>query len=287
MSALSSPAHDESVQRGSRSKVSAPSSQAHDDNDSEVGWLEVWFLIGGEPAACSADTCKSIQLATRSAELSTPACIARILHEYDADQLSGRLHIKGISQLHFVISVHGLAWTDTDATSSQLDALASCVRVLGNFDDSLIHQGVCSVAFLSPDRSGVTKLVHMWMPTFANYLSWRGCGYVTSKLLMSWQEGRVKEVLANKLKSASGARTLTNCPLFLRALHPHVLDRIAIPILSDHNVHGAWIVGKTRRGKSQLARLCGFTISAANILKDSRTDLTPSITQAKHVDFGG
>ena len=53
-------------------------------------------------------------------------------------------------------------------------------------------------------------------------------------LIFGWEEGRVKEVLNNKLKSAAGAKTLTNCPLSLRALHPEILDKIATPILADH-----------------------------------------------------
>ena len=111
------------------------------------------------------------------------------------------------------------------------------------------------------------------------------CNFTPASPVFGWQESRFREVLANKLKSATGARTLTDCTLFLRAIHPNILDEIVIPILSDHKVYGAWLCGETRRGKTQAARVMGFVISAHNILVDGRTDLEQSITQAKHVDF--
>ena len=111
------------------------------------------------------------------------------------------------------------------------------------------------------------------------------CNFRPDSTIFGWQESRVKEILANKANSASGVRTLTGCPLYLRCLHPEILDSIVIPILSDNHQHGAWLCGETRRGKTQAATLCGELISAHNIRRDGKTDVTPSVTHSRHVDF--
>jgi len=100
-----------------------------------------------------------------------------------------------------------------------------------------------------------------------------------------WNKSEVKEALHNYAKGSSGARTLTKFPVSLKKLHPQVLNKIAVPMLSTHNVHGILWVGKSRVGKSTCSKSSGLAVSGHQIATGHREDLIPSILCANRFDF--
>ena len=102
--------------------------------------------------------------------------------------------------------------------------------------------------------------------------------------IFGWSKGEVKESLSNYSKGATAARTLYQWPATLQRLEPIVLEKLAIPTLADHDIHGTMWVGKTRVGKSTASKTTGFTISGHNIKKASRSDLAPCVITCKRID---
>ena len=103
--------------------------------------------------------------------------------------------------------------------------------------------------------------------------------------IFGWMASDVKESLHNYASGAAGARTLERWAVTLKRFDPFLFDRIVVPILRNHDVHGTMWIGKTRVGKSTASKTIGFAISAYQIEKHRRADLRPSVITAKKIDF--
>ncbi|CAK0791735.1 unnamed protein product, partial [Prorocentrum cordatum] len=103
--------------------------------------------------------------------------------------------------------------------------------------------------------------------------------------MFGWMASDVKESLRNYAPGTVGARTLGRWAVTLKRFDPSLFDRIVVPILRSHDVHGTMWIGKTRVGKSTASKTIGFVISAYQIEKHRRADLRPSGIAAKKIDF--
>ena len=103
--------------------------------------------------------------------------------------------------------------------------------------------------------------------------------------LEGWHEAKVKEALGNYMKGRPNARTLEYWPFTVKSFAGWFLDLVLakmLPTMRQHSI--AWL-GRTRTGKSLGSKTVLFAQTRYEIDHDGRTDLTPSIVTAKHLDF--
>ena len=106
-----------------------------------------------------------------------------------------------------------------------------------------------------------------------------------SSAIYGWAPALVKESLKNNAAGKVGAKTIERWAISLKKFHPQVLDKIVIPMLATHDRYSITWIGKSRCGKSTGSKTACFNISAYQIRKHGRHDLTPAIVTAKKLDF--
>ena len=103
--------------------------------------------------------------------------------------------------------------------------------------------------------------------------------------LEGWHEGKVKEALHNYYRGRQNAKTLEYWPLTLKSFSAWFLDDVIVHMLPSMRQHSITWIGRTRVGKSVGSKTILFAQSRFEITEADRTDLTPSIVTAKHLDF--
>ena len=103
--------------------------------------------------------------------------------------------------------------------------------------------------------------------------------------LEGWHEGKVKEALHNYYRGRQNAKTLEYWPLTLKSFSAWFLDDVVVHMLPSMRQHSITWIGRTRVGKSIGSKTILFAQSRYEISEAGRTDLTPSIVTAKHLDF--
>ena len=103
--------------------------------------------------------------------------------------------------------------------------------------------------------------------------------------LEGWHEAKVKEALGNYMKGRQNARTLEYWPFTLKSFVGWFLDLVLAKMLPTTRQHSITWLGRTRTGKSLGSKTVLFAQARYEIDHDGRTDLTPSIVTAKHLDF--
>ena len=103
--------------------------------------------------------------------------------------------------------------------------------------------------------------------------------------LEGWHEGKVKEALHNYYRGRQNAKTLEYRPLTLKSFSAWFLDDVIVHMLPSMRQHSITWIGRTRVGKSVGSKTILFAQSRFEITEADRTDLTPSIVTAKHLDF--
>ena len=103
--------------------------------------------------------------------------------------------------------------------------------------------------------------------------------------LEGWPEGKVKEALHNYMRGRQNAKTLEYWPFTFKSFVPWFFDKVLVKMLPTMRQHAITWIGRTRTGKSLGSKTVLFMQSKYEIEAAERTDLTPSIVTAKHLDF--
>ena len=115
-----------------------------------------------------------------------------------------------------------------------------------------------------------------------------------SSPVFGWSPALVKESLANYAKGRDGANIIDRWPLTLSKLHPDVFNKVMLPILSTHDIHGSMWIGLSRTGKSSIVKTMFMAVSGYEIHKRNRegfgaqpgsSTLIPSLITAQRLDF--
>ena len=87
------------------------------------------------------------------------------------------------------------------------------------------------------------------------------------------------------MKGRPNARTLEYWLFTLKSFVGWFLDLVLAKMLPTTRQHSITWLGRTRTGKSLGSKTVLFAQARYDIDHDGRTDLTPSIVTAKHLDF--